>query len=428
MKMDYNLLAIIQQQNPWLLDPLTPVIDTQFYIDRIQFDFLIKDDWDALWTILVGPRQSGKTTLGKYLCQYLISTKRFTQLVYLNCDYWELRQWLQSAQFLTELEQTFKLKNYILFIDEVQRLESPGLLLKTIADLKLPIKMLASGSSQLEIKSKVQEHLTGRQIEALILPLSCRELNFSTDHKQILQFGSYPQVYQAKQKQILLQELFNNYIQKDIIEFLRIGKPDVIQQLLGLLAHASGQLLNFQQLATDCRVNVETIRHYIDVLEKTYVIQLLRPYVGNKRTELTTNPVCYFVDNGFRNQALNNFTPIENRTDNGLLVENMVFQELYKYLTQEKNAWKIYYWRTKSGAEVDFILQLDFATIMPIEVKYRNATELKITRSYRSFLDAYKPKIGIVITKNQIGTLSCGVTTVHFLPLQELPNLFATFF
>src|SRR5207253_1132537 len=98
------------------------------------------------------------------------------------------------------------LKKYILFIDEVQRLETPGLLLKIIADLKLPIKMLASSSSQLEIKSKVQEHLTGRQVEALILPLSCRELNFQQDYLSILQYGSYPQVYLADQKQIFLQE------------------------------------------------------------------------------------------------------------------------------------------------------------------------------------------------------------------------------
>lgn len=424
--MDTSLLEIICQQNPWLNTKQSIITNGQ-YIERLQFDFLAQPDWDSLWTILVGPRQAGKTTLGKHLCQQLIEKKRFEQLLYLNCDYREIRQWLKSAAFITEAETTLSLKKYILFIDEVQRLESPGLLLKIIADLKLPIKMIASGSSQLEIKSKVQEHLTGRQLEALILPLSCREISFKTNFLNILQYGSYPQVYLATEKQIFLQELFKNYIQKDIIEFLHVGKPDVIQQLLGLLAHSSGQLLNFQQLASDCKVNVETIRHYIDILEKTYVIKLIRPFVGNKRTELTSNPICYFIDNGFRNQALNNFSLIENRTDNGLLVQNLVFQEIYKYQMQERKNWQIHFWRTKTGAEVDFVIKTDFETAIPIEVKYQNSSVLKLSRGYKSYLDAYEPQKSFVITKNQLGELNYKKTKIHFIPLGDLPNLFMNF-
>ncbi len=422
--MDTTLLDIIYQQNPWLQSPGRAIIQAERYINRLQLTFLAQPDWDSLWTVLVGPRQAGKTTLGKHLCQELIKKKRYQQLVYLNCDYSEIRLWLNSASFLAEAEKALSLKNYILFIDEVQRLDTPGLLLKIIADLKLPIKMIASGSSQLEIKSKVQEHLTGRQLESVILPLSCREINFSKHHLSLLQYGSYPQVYLAQEKQILLQELFNNYIQKDVIEFLQVGKPDVLQQLLGLLAHSSGQLLNFQQLAVDCRVNVETIRNYINMLEKTYVIKAIKPYVGNKRTELTSNPVCYFIDNGFRNQALNNFSSIENRTDNGLLVQNLVFQEFYKYQLQEREPWQIHYWRTKAGAEIDFIIKINFDTIVPVEVKYRNSTGLQLSRSYKSFLDAYQPKLGFVVTKNQTGQLSYNNSQIYFVALADLAALF----
>lgn len=423
--METSLLETLYQENPWLKTPNQPFgLEEAKYIHRLQLNFLAKPEWDTLCTILIGPRQAGKTTIGKHLCQQLIKEKRFQQLLYLNCDYHEIRQWLTSANFLTEAEKTLGIKNYILFIDEVQRLETPGLLLKIITDLKRPIKLIASSSSQLEIKSKVQEHLTGRQLEATILPLSCREINFAEDYLSLLQYGCYPQVYLTHEKQILLQELFNNYIQKDIIEFLKIGKPDVLRQLLGLLAHSSGQLLNFQQLATDCRVNVDTIRRYIDVLEQTYVIKLIKPFAGNKRTELTSNPICYFIDNGFRNQSLNNFAPIENRTDNGLLIENIVFQELYKYQTQERKNWLIHYWRTKQGAEVDFVLKTDFETIIPIEVKYRNVKDLSLSRSYRSFLDAYQPTLGIIITKNQVGVLNYNQSQVHFISLDQLTSLF----
>lgn len=423
--METSLLNVINQQNPWLKSSEPIIKPASVYLPRIQFDFLCKMDWDSVWTILIGPRQAGKTTLGKHVCQQLIKEKRFQQLLYLNCDYREIRTWLNSASFLKDIEENLLLKKYILFIDEVQRLETPGLLLKIISDLKLPIKMIASGSSQLEIKSKVQEHLTGRQLEALILPLSCEEVNFKKDYTSLLLYGSYPQVYLATEKQIFLQELFNNYIQKDIIEFLQVGKPDIFQQLLGLLAHSSGQLLNFQQLAVDCRINVETVRHYIDILEKTYVIHLIRPYVGNKRTELTSNPICYFIDNGFRNQALNNFAPIANRTDNGLLVENYIFQEIYKYQFQQRKNWEIYYWRTKSGAEVDFILKTNFETVIPIEIKYRNSSGLKLSRGYKSYLEAYEPKKGFIITKNQLGKVKHHKTEVHFIPLENLLSFFS---
>ncbi|WP_440615297.1 ATP-binding protein [Cysteiniphilum sp. 6C5] len=212
-------------------------------------------------------------------------------------------------------------------------------------------------------------------------------------------------------------------MQKDIIEFLKLGKPDVVIRLVGLLAHSSGQLLNFQQLAADCHVNVAMLRNYIDILEQTFVIQLIKPFVGNKRTELTSNPICYFIDNGFRNKALDNFLPLENRTDMGLLVESFVFQELLKFKAQYRKPWQIHYWRTKGGAEVDFVLSYGVDQVIPIEVKYRNMTKLTITRGYRSFIEVYQPKIGFVVSKDQRGLVQILDTKIHFIPLEALPKL-----
>jgi predicted AAA+ superfamily ATPase len=120
----------------------------------------------------------------------------------------------------------------ILFIDEVQRIENPGLLLKSIIDLKLPIKHIATGSSQLEIKSRVKEFLTGRQLSSLILPFSLAEIPMEKYLDEILLFGSYPQVIKSSKKEIQLKELYQNYRQKDIIEILKIGKSDIFQNLL----------------------------------------------------------------------------------------------------------------------------------------------------------------------------------------------------
>lgn len=422
--MKLRLLQEIEQQNPWLRQKNLPILTIPNFRNRLQLDTLLLPEWDQLWTILIGPRRAGKTTLGKYLCQQLLNESRFKELLYLNCDLEEVRAWLKSPLFIEEGMKQFGLTSPIIFIDEVQRLSSPGLLLKTIADLNLPVKMIASGSSQLEIKSKVQEHLTGRHFSSLVLPLSFGEWQASSHLEEWLIYGAYPQIVDAHAKELLLSQLYQDYITKDIVETLRLGQPDIFQKLLGLIAHSSGQLVNYTQLATDCQVSVTTIRHYLSIAQQTYVIAQITPFVGNKRTELTSNPVFYFIDNGFRNYALRNFSDPTYRSDLGLLVEGVVYQELYKFMAQKFLNYPIHYWRTKSGAEVDFVIRKNDDHILPIEVKYRNSTTPSISRGYRSFLQAYQPQKAAVITKDLIAVEVIENVEVHFIPLEQLEKVF----
>jgi len=422
--MQLRLLQEIQQQNPWLVRKDQPILAIPNFRNRLQLDMLMLPEWDRLWTVLVGPRRAGKTTLGKYLCQQLLNQGRFKELLYLNCDLEGVRTWLKSPLFIQEGMKQFDLTSPIIFIDEVQRLPSPGLLLKTIADLNLPIKMIASGSSQLELKSKVQEHLTGRQLSSIILPLSFGEWEASANLEQWLVYGSYPQIVDSQLKERLLGQLYQDYIAKDIIETLKLGQPDIFQRLLGLIAHSSGQLVNYNQLAADCQVSVSTIRHYVSIAQQTYVLASVLPFVGNRRSELTRNPIFYFIDNGFRNYALRNFGDPTYRSDLGLLVESLIFQELYKFITQKFLDYSIHYWRTKSGAEVDFVVRKNDDRILPIEVKYKNLTEPKISRGYHSFLQAYQPKRAVVITKNLIAVEIIDNVEVSFIPLERLEQLF----
>lgn len=420
-----DLLAYLSLSNPWLNNNKNKedaIFSVKNYIFRAQYEQLIKPAWDQYVTLLTGPRQAGKTTLGRYLCKQLIEMQRYPTLLYLNCDEALVREWLTGSFILKDIEQVLDTLHFILFIDEIQRLENPGLLLKSIYDLKLPIKIIATGSSQLEIKSKVQEHLTGRHLESIILPLSYTELAKQWNIHLNTIYGCYPQVQVEAEKSLYLKNLFQDYINKDIIEILKIRNADIMRQLLVLVAHCSGQLINYQQLATDCRVSIQTIQHYLNVLENTYVLMSVKPFVGNKRTEITSNPIYYFIDNGFRNQALNNFTHLENRTDLGLLIQSAVFQELYKFKTQHYLTLDIHYWRTKSGAEVDFVLYKNQETIIPLEVKYKNLASLTVTRGYRSFLQAYKPKIGIVITKDLYGESVVENCRVYFIPFADFPK------
>lgn len=429
--MKTELVRQIEQLNPSLINKAESLIDQKDYIPRKQSEKLLSSAWDKLWLILTGPRQAGKTTLGKYLCQELLAKKRFEALLYLNCDYLLIREWLNNNPgFVHQALAYFHLQHPIIFIDEVQRLENAGLLLKAIVDLKLPIKMLASGSSQLEIKSKVQEYLTGRHLEALVLPLSYAEIQ--KDHlENRLLFGCYPNVIKNPADQgLLLSQLFKDYIHKDIIEILRVNHPDILQKLLVLLAHSSGQLVNYTQLSNDCRASVTLVSHYLSLLEKTYVIAPLLPFCGNKRSEITSNPIYYFLDNGFRNQALQNFSSLESRTDKGLLIQSAVFQEIFKYKYQHFCDFAIYFWRTTNGAEVDFVLNFGSDSLsgqprlLPIEVKYRSLSQPKVTRAFRSFLQAYQPSQGIFVTKDFIGEARIENCHVHFVPFEQLPEIF----
>ena len=418
-----QLLALIHQANPWLTQPhLLRLSDD--YIPRLQAEKLLLPDWDNLWLVLVGPRQSGKTTLAKYLSQKLVEQNRFQALLYLNCDLLEIRQWLTSPLFMKEVMDEFHLEKPIILIDEVQRLENPGLLLKACADLKLNIKMIATGSSQLEIKSKVQEYLTGRHLEALILPLSYEEIGAFNELQLI--YGCYPAIVKSTEKAILLRQIYQDYITKDIIEVLKVGKPDAMQKLITLIAHSSGQLINYNQLATDSLVSISTVQQYLSILENTYTLARVTPFVGNKRKEIVSNPVFYFMDNGFRNQSLNNLsTSLDERQDIGLLVQSAIFQELIKFKVQHFYDFKIHFWRTQSGAEVDFILYKNTDCIIPIESKYRTINRAVVSRSFRSFIEAYQPRYGFFITKDFNKKVMIDHCEVHFISFSRLNRLFA---
>jgi predicted AAA+ superfamily ATPase len=165
------------------------------------------------------------------------------------------------------------------------------------------------------------------------------------------------------------------------------------------------------------------IRNHLDILEQTFVLEKVTPFVGNKRTEVTSNPVYYYLDNGFRNVALRNFSALDGRTDLGLLVESLVFQEIYKFRAQHYLSFDIHYWRTKSGAEVDFVVSKNSEQFAAIEVKYRRLNKPAVTRGFRSFLQAYQPPLAVVMTKNYLGSLEVEGCNVQFIPVDDLPRL-----
>lgn len=370
-------------------------------------------------TILIGPRQVGKTYLMDLLRKDL--EKKGMKTVWLNLDISEDTPRFESQATLVQyLELTIGKDRAYVFIDEIQRKENAGLFLKGLADMKLPYKFIISGSGSLELKAEIPESAAGRKILFRVDPISFEEfINFKTDYRyedklknffvieqektsrlfqEYLTFGGYPLVIladtaPAKQKQ--MEEIYRSYIDRDIKNLLNLEKTDEFSNLLKILASQIGSMVTITELASTINIDEKTVKHYLWYLEQTFIIQKITPFYRNVRSEITKAPIYYFLDNGLRNWLLGIFgLPDIPGPLGGHLFENVIFNILRQQL--ESAPVQIHFWRTKDQAEVDFVLQRGLELI-PIEAKYTEMKAPQITRSYRSFLSKYKPKKGYIV-------------------------------
>ncbi|MDI6794623.1 MAG: ATP-binding protein [bacterium] len=407
-----------------------------------------------------GPRQSGKTTLLRILKDYLIGEKGVSleNIVFLTLEDREVLEKFSRnpKEFVRSLVMHKQNEQFYFLIDEFQYLQDGGQKLKLIYDLFENIKFIITGSSSLELTGKTAKFLVGRMFSFYLYQLSFEEfisvkssqLNnvyqensrlikefilegkdfacpeediFGGDFERYFEeyslFGGYPEVIKTddiETKRLILKNIYDTYVSKDIIELLKITDISKFRTILELLANQIGCLINYNSLTTDSQSYFNQIKHYLSVLEETFIIGLLRPFFTNKTTELKKNPKAYFIDLGLRNYLLNNFNEFSLRPDKGGIVENIVFTQL-----KIKELDPLKYWRTLSKAEVDFIIEIG-GELVPIEVKYSYFTRPQITRSFRNFILQYQPQKAIVLTKNFWGNLNFEKTIIKFIPVWYL--------
>ena len=415
----------ILQYNPWLIHPdqanaLIHRYLPEIYVLRQAEPVKLHNDRALL---IVGPRQSGKSTLAWRLLQSCSPN-----ILYLNLEDPLLRSALGGAiDLVALLRESYQFIKAV-FLDEAQHLADAGLFVKGMVDAKPGIPVLVTGSSSFHLMSKTRESLAGRADRLRLLPFSLKELLLhekpanpiaSKNHgknifaRQMI-YGSYPAVYLANDDQDrrrLLSDLAEALILRDASDLFRIRRVDVFRKLLTLLARQTGSLVNFSELASICRVDAGTIHAYVEILEESHIVKVIRPFAGGKRRELTTSPKVYFVDNGIRNQLLNSFsTDISLRTDKGALMENWVFSELYKRLPLMAS---IHFWRSKAGGEVDFVVE-QAGKLMALEVKAANLDRPRLSRSAHSFIEAYQPERFVVLNLSLETHLTADNRTIEF--------------
>ena len=355
-------------------------------INRTLFDKVQSKIGEGKAIIIMGPRQAGKSTL---LAELTKQTDR--KHILLDCDEPDIRQLLTNTTS-TALKSLIGDATLVL-IDEAQRVKNIGLTLKLFTD-KIPgVQVVVTGSSAFELSNEINEPLTGRKYEYLMLPFSTAEMaqhHGVLDEKRLLQtrlvFGMYPEVVSKPGKEVeLLKGLATSYLYKDIFTFHDVRKPEMLEQLLKALALQVGSEVSYNELAQTVGSDQLTVQRYLDLLEKSFVVFRLPAYSRNLRNELTKSRKIFFYDNGIRNAILGNYTLLPARTDVGKLWENFLVSERLKWLQLNRSYTLRYFWRTTEAREIDYLEEFD-GKLLAFEFKWNPDRKVSFPKP---FLDAY---------------------------------------
>lgn len=311
--------------------------------------------------ILYGARRTGKTTLVKHLLG-----KFSEKSAYINCELQEYKDALSTTN--SGLLAEFIGNRELIIFDEAQHIANIGLVLKVLVDTFPQVQFIATGSSSFELSGMVSEPLTGRSRQFLLLPFSLEEIGQSLNPIQIkanlpnfLRFGLYPQVFNSigDEKIEELAEISSNYLYKDLFQFEQIKKPDLLFKLLAAIALQTGSESSLNELAQITGTNVHTVKRYLELLEKSFVIFRLNSFSRNLRKELAKSQKIYFYDVGIRNAVIRNFNEMNLRTDVGGLWENFCITERIKFNQNHRRFVNTYFWRTYDQKEIDYIEEKD---------------------------------------------------------------------
>ena len=368
------------------------------YIER-DLEPVIKNVLDSgKIVILYGARQTGKTTM----IEHILDETRLKRegIVVLSGDIMEERHLLDYPTMTVEKARSIIGEAKTLFIDEAQKIMDIGITLKILHDRLKGVRIVATGSSSFELSEKVGEPLTGRMEEYTLHTLSFAELARHTNPviernslETRLLYGSYPEVcgisLEASRRRSL-KSLCSAYLFKDVLKWENLKNSDMLGNLTKALALQIGNEVSYKEIGDLIGMDNETVKAYIERLEKAFVVFRLGAFSRNLRNELKKSRKIYFWDTGIRNALLGDFRPLDSRDDVGHIFENYLIVERMKYNSVHEREVKSYFWRTagNDSKEIDYIEESVEHGLVAYEFKWSPAKASKAKCPSR-FASAY---------------------------------------
>lgn len=326
--------------------------EAEKYISRIQSKYRC--------ITIMGPRQSGKTTLSK---------KLFPAFEYFTFESPELRSrvLLDPKSFLKSISSSI--------LDEVQKVpELLSYIQERLDDPSDSRKLVLTGSNNLLLHEKISQSLAGRTRIIELLPLQRKELPDEERPDDIfttLFFGGYPRIFDQKLDPTeWLEDYYRTYVERDVRMLLNVGDLTTFDRFVRLCAGRAGQLINYDSLASDAGISQPTAKSWLSVLQASYICFLLEPHYRNFNKRIIKSPKLYFTDTGLLCYLLRITSPEQIATYPliGSIFENWVISELKRTFHHHGRQAPLYFWRDQHGHEVDLVVDQG-ASLFCIEIK-----------------------------------------------------------
>ena len=363
---------------------------------------------------LTGPRQSGKTTLVRWL---------FKEYGYCNLENPETRR-----VAIEDPRSFFELNPEPLIIDEIQNVpELLSWIQVRVDETGKNGRYILTGSHQLRLHEAIAQSLAGRTALLRLLPLSTAELTtagYTFDKGDILYKGCMPRLYNSDQEPTRAYgNYFQTYVERDVLQLIKIKDVAVFERFMRLLAGRVGQPVNFSSLSNDLGVADVTVSEWISILEASFIIFKLQPYFNNFGKRLIKAPKVYFVEPGLASWLLG----IENKDQvmrdplHGNLFENMVVAEALKARLNQGYEPHLYFWRDNLQNEVDLIWDRQ-RKLVPIEIKSAMTWNKNFVKGINWFQKNISEALpGYVVYS---GDLELSDSNYHSLNFADVANIF----
>lgn len=312
---------------------------------------------------ILGPRQSGKTTLAQHV---------FAKHTYITLEDLDIRAMAKKDP------RTFLLTNnneFGVIIDEFQYVPELLSYIQTIVDKEQKTGyFILTGSQNFLMNEAITQSLAGRVSVHTLLPLAIEELeNNNCMPQEIEEYmvkGSYPAIYAKKvEPERLYSNYLRTYVERDIRQLAHVGDLATFQTFIALCAARVGQLLNVSSLGNECGISDTTAKRWLAILEASYIIFLLRPYHANINKRLVKTPKLYFYDSGLLCHLLRiKEQDLAVHPNRGNIFESIIISEIIKWHYNRGKQPSLYFWRDKIGHEVDCMI-VEGQKIVPIEIK-----------------------------------------------------------